>query len=132
MKRQCASVVPVRLACAREEQPISFIGAMPAGQTSTDRVALGPHCIDHSTRLAVLATLWVVRPIIPRQVPLTPKSVARLGVDIGGTFTDVALELGERRFTSKILTTTKAPEEGVLAAIRAVIGEAKIEPAQVA
>jgi N-methylhydantoinase A len=57
---------------------------------------------------------------------------ARLGVDIGGTFTDVALEIGERRFTSKILTTTKAPEEGVLAAIRAVIAEAKIEPAQVA
>jgi N-methylhydantoinase A len=57
---------------------------------------------------------------------------ARLGVDIGGTFTDVALEIGERRFTSKILTTSKAPEEGVLAAIRAVIAEAKIEPAQVA
>ena len=57
---------------------------------------------------------------------------ARLGVDIGGTFTDVALEIGERRFTSKILTTTKAPEEGVLAAIRAVIGEARVEPSQVA
>ena len=40
----------------------------------------------------------------------------RLGVDIGGTFTDVALELGERRLTAKILTTTGAPEEGVLAA----------------
>ena len=57
---------------------------------------------------------------------------ARLGVDIGGTFTDVALEVGERRFTSKLLTTTKAPEEGVLAAIRAVIAEAKVAPAQVA
>jgi N-methylhydantoinase A len=57
---------------------------------------------------------------------------ARLGVDIGGTFTDVALEIGDRRFTSKILTTTKAPEEGVLAAIRAVIAEAKIGPAEVA
>jgi N-methylhydantoinase A len=55
-----------------------------------------------------------------------------LGVDIGGTFTDVALEIGVRRFTSKILTTTKAPEEGVLAAIRAVIAEARIEPGQVA
>jgi N-methylhydantoinase A len=59
-------------------------------------------------------------------------SVARLGVDIGGTFTDVALEIGEQRFTSKILTTTKAPEEGVLAAIRAVIAEARVEPGQVA
>ena len=61
---------------------------------------------------------------------------ARLGVDIGGTFTDVALEVvsrggGERRFTAKILTTARAPEEGVLAAIRRVIAEAAIEPAQV-
>ncbi|HUN48058.1 MAG TPA: hydantoinase/oxoprolinase family protein [Stellaceae bacterium] len=56
---------------------------------------------------------------------------ARLGVDIGGTFTDVALELGERRFTAKILTTPRAPEEGVLAAVRAVIADAAIQPAQV-
>jgi N-methylhydantoinase A len=62
----------------------------------------------------------------------SPAPAARLGVDIGGTFTDVALEIGERRFTSKILTTTKAPEEGVLAAIRAVTAEAKVEPSQVA
>ena len=31
----------------------------------------------------------------------------RLGVDIGGTFTDVALESGARRYTSKVLTTFK-------------------------
>ncbi|HTZ78371.1 MAG TPA: hydantoinase/oxoprolinase N-terminal domain-containing protein, partial [Stellaceae bacterium] len=55
----------------------------------------------------------------------------RLGVDIGGTFTDVALELGERRFTAKILTTSRAPEEGVLAAVRAVIADAGIAPSQV-
>jgi len=42
---------------------------------------------------------------------------ARLGVDIGGTFTDVALEVGEKRYTTKLLTTTEAPEKGVLAAI---------------
>jgi len=62
----------------------------------------------------------------------SPAPAARLGVDIGGTFTDVALELGERRLTSKVLTTAKAPEEGVLAAIRAVIAEAKIGPGQIA
>jgi len=39
----------------------------------------------------------------------------RLGLDIGGTFTDVALEIGERRFTAKTLTTPRAPEEGVVA-----------------
>ena len=34
----------------------------------------------------------------------------RLGVDIGGTFTDVALEVGEERWSAKILTTPDAPE----------------------
>src|SRR5438874_12718618 len=63
---------------------------------------------------------------------VTPSPTVRLGVDIGGTFTDVALEIGERRFTSKILTTSKAPEEGVLVAIRTVIAEAQVEPGQVA
>src|SRR5262249_11485100 len=35
---------------------------------------------------------------------VTSSPTIRLGVDIGGTFTDVALEIGERRFTGKILT----------------------------
>ncbi len=56
---------------------------------------------------------------------------ARLGVDIGGTFTDVALEHNGRRWTSKILTTATAPEEGVLAAIVAVLSEARLAPAAV-
>jgi N-methylhydantoinase A len=56
---------------------------------------------------------------------------ARLGVDIGGTFTDVALEHNGRRWTSKILTTAAAPEEGVLAAIVAVLNEARLAPAAV-
>jgi len=55
----------------------------------------------------------------------------RLGVDIGGTFTDVALEIGERRYTVKILTTPRSPEEGVLTALRAVISEAGIAPSDV-
>jgi N-methylhydantoinase A len=50
----------------------------------------------------------------------------RLGVDIGGTFTDVALDSGARRFTAKVLTTPAAPERGVIAAINAVLGEARI------
>ena len=52
----------------------------------------------------------------------------RLGVDIGGTFTDVALEVGNRRFTAKGLTTPRGPEEGVLAILSAVIAEAGIAP----
>ena len=55
----------------------------------------------------------------------------RLGVDIGGTFTDVALEVGDKRYTAKGLTTTRAPEDGVLSILRTVIGEAGIEPGAV-
>jgi len=51
----------------------------------------------------------------------------RLGVDIGGTFTDVALESGTRCLTSKVLTTPGAPERGVLQAISAVLAEAGLE-----
>ena len=62
---------------------------------------------------------------------MTSSPTVRLGVDIGGTFTDVALEVGERRFTAKTLTTTQAPEEGVLAALRSVTAKANVAPGQV-
>jgi len=52
----------------------------------------------------------------------------RLGVDIGGTFTDVALELGERRWSAKILTTPEAPERAVIDVIRRVLSEAGLRP----
>jgi N-methylhydantoinase A len=54
----------------------------------------------------------------------------RLGVDIGGTFTDVALERGERRWSAKILTTPEAPERGVIEVIHRVLGEAALAPAE--
>jgi N-methylhydantoinase A len=62
---------------------------------------------------------------------VTSSPTIRLGVDIGGTFTDVALETAERRFTAKILTTTQAPEAGVLAALRSVTAKAGVEPGEV-
>src|SRR5947209_6352492 len=52
----------------------------------------------------------------------------RLGVDIGGTFTDVALEAAGRRYSAKVLTTPQAPEEAVLEAISAVLREASLAP----
>ena len=46
----------------------------------------------------------------------------RIGVDVGGTFTDVALERPDGTFASiKVLTTHRRPEEAVLAGISAVI-----------
>ena len=55
-------------------------------------------------------------------------SQARLAVDIGGTFTDVALEIGSRRITAKVLTTSRAPDEGVMAAVRAALRDAGVGP----
>jgi len=57
---------------------------------------------------------------------------ARIGVDIGGTFTDVVLEKGEKRHTAKVLTTPRAPEEGVAAGIRGVLAESNVKPSEVA
>jgi N-methylhydantoinase A len=52
----------------------------------------------------------------------------RLGVDIGGTFTDVALEADGRRHSAKILTTPEAPERAVIEAIHSVLREAALAP----
>src|SRR5260370_11593085 len=56
---------------------------------------------------------------------------ARLGVDIGGTFTDGALEAGGQRYSAKILTTPEAPERAVLEAIHTVLREAALAPLDV-
>jgi len=56
----------------------------------------------------------------------------RLAVDIGGTFTDVVLDTGERLVTEKLLTTSEAPERAVLDGIAAVLAGAGVPPAQVA
>ena len=53
----------------------------------------------------------------------------RLGVDIGGTFTDVALEIRGRCYSAKILTTPEAPERAVLEAMHVVLREAALAPA---
>src|SRR5262245_61803840 len=49
---------------------------------------------------------------------------ARLAVDIGGTFTDIVLRAGERRFVAKVLTTPKAPEAAVIDGTRAALAQA--------
>ena len=62
---------------------------------------------------------------------MTTSPAVRIGADIGGTFTDVALEIGDRRFTAKTLTTSRTPEEGVLLALRSVMTEAGVAPGDV-
>ena len=54
---------------------------------------------------------------------------ARLAVDIGGTFTDFALDIDGKWHSRKVLTTSSAPEAGVLAGIDLVLGDAGLKPA---
>ena len=56
----------------------------------------------------------------------------RIGVDIGGTFTDIALEAGDRLFTLKVLTTDAQPERGVIEGLCEVITEARVNLSEVA
>ncbi|MGU7774549.1 hydantoinase/oxoprolinase family protein [Burkholderia sp. MR1-5-21] len=52
---------------------------------------------------------------------------ARVGVDIGGTFTDVALELGGKLFSTKVLTDYTAPERAIIKGVSIVASKAGIE-----
>ena len=53
-------------------------------------------------------------------------SKVRLGVDIGGTFTDVVLEAGGARHSTKVLTTYAAPEDAIIEGMHKVCAEADI------
>jgi N-methylhydantoinase A len=57
---------------------------------------------------------------------------ARLAVDIGGTFTDLALEHAGRRTTAKVLTTPAAPEQGVMEGVRLILAQAGLAPSDIA
>ncbi len=48
----------------------------------------------------------------------------RLAVDIGGTFTDVALDAPCGRVTAKVLTTPEAPERAVMQGVAAAVAKA--------
>ena len=56
---------------------------------------------------------------------------ARLGVDIGGTFTDVVLERGNARHSVKVLTTYAAPEDAIIDAMHRVCAKAGVAPDQI-
>jgi N-methylhydantoinase A len=62
-----------------------------------------------------------------------PKGPARIGVDVGGTFTDVVLALPDGRIhVNKTTTTPVDPGEGAAAGITAVLAEAGLDPRDVA
>jgi N-methylhydantoinase A/oxoprolinase/acetone carboxylase beta subunit len=55
----------------------------------------------------------------------------RLGVDIGGTFTDVVLESAGVRHSTKVLTTYRAPEDAIVEGMRRVCEKGGIAPSQI-
>lgn len=55
----------------------------------------------------------------------------RLGVDIGGTFTDVVLEVGEDQYSSKVLTTHSAPEDAIIDGMHQVCQKAGKVPSDI-
>jgi N-methylhydantoinase A len=59
------------------------------------------------------------------------KSPLKLAADIGGTFTDIVLEQGQKRWSGKVLTTTLAPELGVLEGVEMVLREAQKSPQEI-
>lgn len=57
--------------------------------------------------------------------------VDRVAVDIGGTFTDIVLETGDRRVTTKVLTTHTEPADGVMDGLAQVLDRAGTDPADI-
>ncbi|MCF6231531.1 MAG: hydantoinase/oxoprolinase family protein [Rhodobacteraceae bacterium] len=54
------------------------------------------------------------------------KPSLQMGVDIGGTFTDVVIEVGPKQFSSKVLTTYSAPEDAIIQGMQEVCDQAGI------
>ena len=55
----------------------------------------------------------------------------RLGADIGGTFTDVVLEVGSELHSTKVLTTYTAPENAIIDGMHQVCKKAGISPTEI-
>ncbi len=59
------------------------------------------------------------------------KSSIRMGIDIGGTFTDVVLEIDRQQFSTKVLTTYRAPEDAIIEGMKRVCADAKIDAGEI-
>lgn len=59
------------------------------------------------------------------------ESRIRLGVDIGGTFTDVVLEKDGNQYSTKVLTTYAAPENAIIDGMQQVCDKAGVTPADI-
>ena len=55
----------------------------------------------------------------------------RMGVDIGGTFTDVVLEKSGEQYSTKVLTTYAAPENAIIDGMHQVCAKAGVAPSEI-
>ena len=55
-------------------------------------------------------------------------TTARLAIDIGGTFTDLALEHDGRFLSGKVLTTPRAPEDAVMTGVELILKRSGLAP----
>lgn len=62
---------------------------------------------------------------------MTDQPSVRLGVDIGGTFTDVVLERGSEQYSTKVLTTYNAPEDAIIDGLMQVCSKSDIGPSAI-
>jgi N-methylhydantoinase A len=62
----------------------------------------------------------------PAAMPL-----CRVGADIGGTFTDIALDIGGQLFSTKLLTDYGAPETAIIKGIASIVESAAIAPSDI-
>ena len=60
-----------------------------------------------------------------------PRAPYRIGVDVGGTFTDIVLEHDGALTTAKVLTTPNAPDEAVLSGVDDVLARSGVDPGAV-
>ncbi|MEL6868661.1 MAG: hydantoinase/oxoprolinase family protein [Pseudomonadota bacterium] len=58
-------------------------------------------------------------------------AAVRLSADIGGTFTDVVLEVGDALFSTKHLTTYEAPERAIIAGMQQLCAQANVAPGDI-
>ena len=60
------------------------------------------------------------------------ENTVRMGVDIGGTFTDLVLETRAGMVSAKVLTTYAAPEDAIIDGMHKVCAKAGIDPWDIA
>ena len=58
-------------------------------------------------------------------------SAIRMGVDIGGTLTDVVIEVESKQFSTKVLTTYIAPENAIIDGLHQVCAKAGVAPSDI-